>query len=83
MAGRVTLRFKRERYLQLVAERRWTTQGEQACGLGLSQGTVGKILSGKQTPGPDAIAALLNTFQTEQFADLFEIVSAEKLRVAS
>lgn len=77
-SGRVTLRFNIERYRRLATEQGWKTQDEQANGLGISQATVGKILSRKQIPGPEAIAALLRAFPDQDFRDLFDVVPLER-----
>lgn len=85
-SGRVTLRFRRDYYRRLARSRGWNTQLEQAEGLGLSQPTVGKILSGKQQPGLDAIAHILRAFPDHDFTDFFEIVPVaadESMRRAS
>lgn len=77
-AERVTLRLNVKRYRQLAAARGWKSQQEQADGLGLGQTSVGRILSHRQAPGPEAIAAFWRAFPDEDPRDLFDVVPLER-----
>lgn len=76
--GRVTLRLNVANYRRLAAQRGWTTQAEQAEGLGLAQTTIGKILNHKAAPGPEALAAFMKEFPDEDPRDLFDVVPLER-----
>lgn len=78
-----TLRLNRVRYKQLVTKRKWSTQDQQAAGIGLSQATVSRMVEPDQTPSPSTIARLLLAFPEETFESLFVVVSDSGMRRAS
>lgn len=50
------------------------TDVELARRIGVDPGNLSRVLSGKAAPGPKTIAGLMQTFGTEWFPDLFEVV---------
>lgn len=75
-----TVDLNRERYRELVADKGWCTQMEQAEALGLSQVTISRIVEGGGYPSGRAIAALRLAFPDEDFDSLFVIVEDRPLR---
>lgn len=53
------------------------TDVELARRAGIDAGNLSRVLSGKAAPGPKFVAGLMDTFGTEWFADLFEVVPAD------
>lgn len=51
-----------------------TTDKQLAELIDMDAATVSRVLTGKAAPGPKFIAGLIDTFGTEWFADLFEVV---------
>lgn len=50
------------------------TDVELARRAGIDPGNLSRVLSGKAAPGPKFIAGLMDTFGTEWFTDLFEVL---------
>jgi predicted DNA-binding transcriptional regulator AlpA len=75
-----TVDLNRDRYRELVAEKGWTTQPEQAKGLGLSQATISRIVECDGYPSNKVIAAMRLAFPDEDFDSLFVIVEELPLR---
>lgn len=72
MASRIRLRTGQ--YRKFAALKGWATAGQQAAALGVTEPTIGRILSGKRAPGESFIANCLTAFPELEFADLFEVV---------
>ena len=53
------------------------TDAELARRARIDPGNLSRVLCGKAAPGPKFIAGLLETFGTEWFSDLFEVLPSE------
>ena len=68
------IRLRTEQYEKFAALKGWKTNAAQAAAIGVSEPTIGRILTGKRAPGEAFIAGLLAALPELDFGDLFEVV---------
>lgn len=76
------IRLRTEQYEKFARLKGWKTNAAQAAAIGVSEPTIGRILSGKRAPGEQFIAGLLCALPELDFADLFEVVTGADEDVA-
>lgn len=76
MAAKIRLRTGQ--YRKYVSLKGLTTQAAQAAALGVSEPTVGRVVTGKTGPGEQFIAGCLAAFPELDFSDLFEVVTDDE-----
>lgn len=70
----VVLRLRQDRLDKYRAIAGFATEQQLADRMGFHQGTVNKVLNGRQAPSARFIGALLQAFNGVPFEDLWEIV---------
>ena len=74
---RVALRLRLDQLEKFRAIAGLTTEQLLADRMGVHQGTVNKVLNGRQTPSARFIGALVKAFNGTTFDDLWEIVNQD------
>lgn len=76
MAAQIRLRTKQ--FNKICNVKGWTTQAQRAAGVGVTEPTIGRVMTGKRAPGEQFIAGCLAAFPELEFSDLFEVISDDE-----
>jgi transcriptional regulator with XRE-family HTH domain len=68
-----TLRLREDQLAKFRRMTRLDTEAKLAAAMGAHQGTVNRVLNGKQNPSQEFIASLVSAFDGASFEDLWEI----------
>lgn len=69
-----SIRLRTGQFEKFCALKGWKTQAIRAQQIGVTEPTVGRVVTGKRAPGEQFIAGCLHAFPELDFADLFEVV---------
>jgi hypothetical protein len=73
MAAQIRLRTRQfDKFCKLKG---WLTQAQRATGIGVTEPTIGRVMTGKRAPGEQFIAGCLAAFPDLDFDDLFEVIA--------
>lgn len=73
------IRLRTGQYRKYAALKGWTTNAQAAAAVGVTEPTIGRVLTGKRAPGEQFIAGLLAALPELDFSDLFEVVEDERV----
>ncbi len=76
-----TIRLRTAQFEKFCKLKGLKTQADKARFLGVTEPTVGRIVSGDRKPGEAFIAGVLHAFPELDFSDLFEVVDDEPTAV--